>query len=135
MAYNKPLPWPNPDDKPFWDACRRHELKFQKCLQCGLVRWPAALICPECHSDETKWIKVSGRGKVYTYAVYHQIFHPGFEAEIPYVTASVELEEGPRLLSNIINCPPDQIRCEMDVSVVFEDVTPEISLPKFEPVE
>jgi len=134
MEYNKPLPQPNADNKPFWDACRQHELRFQKCLQCGLVRWPAAFICPNCHSDQAEWIAVSGRGKVYSFTVYHQIFHPGFKQDVPYVVASIELEEGPRLLSNVVNCPPSEVYCEMPVKVIWEDVTPEISLPKFQPV-
>jgi len=132
MEYNKPLPHPNADNKPFWDACRLHELRFQKCRQCGLVRWPAAFICPDCHSDQSEWIAVSGRGKVYSFTVYHQVFHPGFEQDVPYVTASIELEEGPRLLSNVVNCPPGEVYCEMPVKVIWEDVTPEVSLPKFE---
>ncbi len=133
MAYEKPLPSPNADNKPFWDACRRHELKFPKCLECGLLRWPPALICPDCHSDRSEWVQVGGRGKVYSYAIYHQAFHPGFEKDIPYVTASIELDEGPRLLSNIVNCQPDEVYCEMSVVVVWEDVGPETSLPKFQP--
>jgi len=135
MDYNKPLPRPNADNKPFWDACKNHQLKFQKCHQCGLVRWPAALICPGCHSDQSEWIEVSGRGKVYSFAIYHQVFHPGFEGEVPYVTASIELEEGPRLLSNVVNCRPDQVYCEMPVAVLWEDVNPDISLPKFQPAD
>ncbi len=135
MDTNKPLPIPNADNKPFWDACAQHELKFQKCLVCGKIRWPAAFICPDCHSEKSDWVQVSGRGKVYSYAVYHQLFHPGFEKDLPYVTASIELEEGPRLLSNIVNCPSDQVYCEMPVILVWEDVNPEISLPKFQPVK
>lgn len=135
MDTNKPLPQPNADNKPFWEACQRHELTFQKCEQCGLVRWPAAFICPGCHSDRFEWTQVSGRGKVYSFAVYHQVFHPGFEKDVPYVTASIELEEGPRLLSNVINCPPEEVYCEMPVAVVWEDLSPEFSLPKFQPVD
>ena len=133
MDYNKPLPRPNPDNQTFWEATKNHQLKFQKCQQCGNVRWPAALICPECHSDKADWIQASGKGKVYTYAIYHQAFHPGFENDVPYVTASIELEEGPRFLSNVVNCEPDEVCCEMPVKVVWEDVSPEFSLPKFEP--
>ena len=135
MDISKPLPRPNADNQPFWDACARHQLKFQKCSECGHIRWPAAFICPECYSEKADWTQVSGRGKVYSYAVYHQIFHPAFEKEVPYVTASIELEEGPRLLSNIINCQPDQVHCEMSVTVVWEDINGKISLPKFQPAD
>ena len=133
MEYNKPLPHPNPDNKPFWDACKNHQLKFQKCLDCGHIRWPAALICPKCHSEKAEWIELSGRGKVYTYAVFHHAFHPGFKKDVPYVTASIELEEGLRLLSTVVNCPPEKVYCEMPVKITWDDVSSEISLPKFEP--
>jgi uncharacterized OB-fold protein len=134
VAYQKPLPQPNADDRYFWDGCREHRLLFQKCPKCGLVRWPPSIICPACHAEDTEVIEASGRGKVYTYAVYHQVYHPGFEGEIPYVTAVIELEEGPHFLSNIIGCAPGEVECGMPVEVVWEDVNREYSLPKFRPV-
>jgi uncharacterized OB-fold protein len=134
MAYEKPLPQPNADDKYFWDGCREHKLLFQKCLKCGLVRWPPSIICPSCHSSDTEVIEASGKGEVYTFVVYHQAYHPGFESEIPYVTAVIELEEGPHFLSNVIGCEPGEVECDMPVKVVWEDITGEFSLPKFRPV-
>lgn len=134
MAYQKPLPVPNADNRLFWDGCKKHKLLFQKCLSCGLVRWPPSIICPGCHSDDTGVIEATGKGKIYTYAVYHQAYHPGFESEVPYVTAVIELEEGPHFLSNIIGCESDQIECDMPVEVVWEDITEEFSLPKFKPI-
>jgi hypothetical protein len=79
-------------------------------------------------------IEAIGKGKVYTYAVYHQAYQPGFENELPYVTAVVELEEGPHFLSNIVGCRPDEVKCDMPVQVVWEDITEEFSLPKFKPI-
>ncbi len=134
MAYEKPLPQPNADDKNFWDGCKEHQLRFQKCRSCGLVRWPPSIICPMCYSNDTEWIVASGKGKVYTFAIYHQSYHQAFENELPYVTASVELEEGPRILTNIVGCSPDEVRCDMPVKVIWEDITEEFSLPKFKPV-
>jgi uncharacterized OB-fold protein len=134
MTYQKPLPQPNADDRFFWDGCKEHKLLFQKCLNCGLVRWPPSIICPNCHSNDTEVIEAAGEGKIYTYAVYHQAYHPGFESEIPYVTAVIELEEGPHLLSNITDCEPDELECDMPVEVVWEDITKEFSLPKFKPI-
>jgi len=133
MDYKKPLPRPNPDTKPFWDACRQHELRFQKCLACTHVRWPASIICPSCYSTEAEWINASGKGTVYTYTVYHQAFDPAFEKDIPYVTAIIRLEEGPHLLSNIVGCAPDAVYCDMPVEVTWEDVDEAFSLPKFKP--
>ncbi len=134
MAYAKPLPQPNPDTKPFWDTCRQHELRFQKCLSCGHVRWPASIICPRCYSKEARWIKSNGKGIVYTYTVYHQVFHKAFEKDVPYVTAIIELEEGPHFLSNIVDCSPEEVYCDMPVEVIWEDIDEAFSLPKFKPV-
>ena len=133
MPYRKPLPQPNHDDKIFWESCNNHELRFQKCQHCGFVRWPPSIICPECYSEEAYWITATGKGKVYTYAVYHQAYHPAFEGELPYVIAVVELAEGPHLLTNIVNCSPDEITCEMPVVVTWENISKEFSLPKFKP--
>lgn len=134
MTYDKPLPAPNLDSKPFWDGCKEHELRFQKCRDCGLVRWPASIICPYCYSTDTEWIVAGGRGKVYTFGIFHEVYHPAFEDKVPYVTASVELEEGPRLMTNIVGCSPEEVRCDMPVEVVWDDVTEEFTLPKFKPV-
>jgi uncharacterized OB-fold protein len=131
--YNKPIPNINGDTKEFWVGCKKHELRFQKCKACGHVRWPASIICPVCYSEETEWMVAKGKGRVYTFVVYHVAYHPGFVNDLPYVVADVELEEGPRLLTNIVGCRPDEVKCEMIVEVTWEDVTEEFSLPKFRP--
>ena len=134
MTYDKPLPKPDEDRKPFWDGCRAHKLLFQKCKDCKHVRWPASILCPKCHSQHTDWIQSSGSGKVYTYVVYHQTFLPAFKKTLPYVVAVVALEEGPHILTNIVGCRHDQVKCDMPVTVCWEDVTEEYSLPKFRPI-
>ena len=133
--YTKPSPKINEDSRPFWEGCRVHELRFQKCNQCGHVRWPPAIICPECHGNDTVWITASGHGRVYTYVVYHVAYHPGFKGELPYVVAIVELDEGPHIYTNIIGCRPDEVYCDMVVEVIWDDVTAELTLPKFRPVK
>jgi len=133
MTYKKPLPKPNADTQPFWEGCRTHRLRFQKCDSCGHVRWPASVICPICHSEETVWITSGGRGKIHTYAVYHVAFDPAFEDDLPYITAIVELSEGPRMLTNIVGCDPSDLMCDMPVEVTWDDVTGDFSLPKFRP--
>ena len=134
MTYEKPLPQPNADTKPFWDGCKEHQLRFQKCGGCGHVRWPPSIICPMCYSSSTKWIVASGKGKLYTYAIYHRAYHKAFKNDLPYVAGIVELEEGPHILSNIIDSDPNALRCDMPVEVVWEDITEEFSLPKFRPI-
>ena len=131
--YPKPLPDINDDNKEFWTGCKDHELRFQKCKQCSHVRWPPSIICPECHSSEMEWVVSRGKGKVYSFVVYHVAYHQGFKDEVPYIVADVELEEGPRLLTNIVECLPESISCEMPVTVVWDDVTEDFSLPKFRP--
>jgi uncharacterized OB-fold protein len=133
VQYNKPLPNINGDSKEFWAGCKAHELRFQKCQACGHVRWPSSNICPLCYSKDAKWIVAEGKGRVYSFAVYHMAYHPGFENDLPYVVADVELEEGPRLLTNIVGCRPGEVKCEMLVEVTWEDITEEFSLPKFRP--
>ena len=131
MTYMKPLPQPNADTKAFWDGCKEHQLRFQKCHDCEHVRWPPSVICPLCYSRYTDWIVASGKGIIYTFAVYHHSYNKAFDNEIPYVTAIIELEEGPHILSNIVDCNPGELKCDMPVSVVWDDITEEFSLPKF----
>jgi len=132
-AYEKPLPRINDDNREFWAGCKKHELRFQKCRPCGHVRWPPSIICPRCHSRDTEWIVAGGKGRIYTFVVYHVAYHPAFEPDLPYVVATVALEEGPHLLTNIVGCAPAEISCDMPVEVCWEDVTPEFCLPKFRP--
>jgi uncharacterized protein len=131
----KPLPKINGDNRFFWEGCKQHELIFQQCSECGQTRWPPSLLCNSCHSQKTQWIISRGIGKVFTFAVYHTAFHPAFASDIPYVVAVVALDEGPHLLSNIVECRPEIVHCDMQVTVVWENVSEEITLPKFRPVE
>lgn len=131
MAYEKPLPQVNADNKAFWNGCKEHELRFQKCQECGLVRWPPSIICPDCHSYDTGWTEATGKGKIWSFVVYHVAYDKAFESELPYVVASVQLEEGPRILTNIVGCSPAEVKCDLPVEVVWEDIEGGFSLPKF----
>ena len=131
--YAKPLPQVTPEMKPFWDAARRHELVVQRCAACGAHRFPARDICSRCLSREAVWTPVSGRGTVFSWAIMHQVYHPGFAAEVPYAVVVIELDEGARLVSNLVDCTPADIRAGMPVEVVFDDVAPDVTLPKFRP--
>jgi uncharacterized protein len=132
-AYPKPLPQPNADDRFFWEGCRMHEMRFQECTSCGFIRWPASILCPSCHSTSTRYIKAAGKGKIYTFAVHHRAYHPGFQNDLPYITAVIALDEGPHFLSNIVDCKSDEVYCDMPVEVVWEDIDEAFSLPKFRP--
>ena len=131
--YAKPVPRIDEESKGFWEACQRHELYIQRCRDCHAVRYYPRALCPSCLSDNTEWVRCSGRGIVYTFTATYQNQAPGFRDEVPYVLAYVELEEGVRLLTNIVGCAPDAVRIGMPVEVVFEDVTPDVTLPKFKP--
>lgn len=130
----KPLPGKDELSRPFWEAAKRHELVLQQCKKCGSYRYPAGLTCVECASGELKWRKVSGRGVVYTWTVFHRAYHPAFSDDVPYAVVAVELEEGPRMITNLLNCKLTDIRIGLPVEVFFEDVSEEISLPKFRPM-
>lgn len=129
--YAKPLPRVTADNRAFWDATKRHELRLQRCGSCGRFRYPPAPVCPACLSETAEWARVSGRGTVTTFIVMHKVYFPGFAGDVPYNVVQVELEEGPRLTANLIDVPNDQLRVGMAVEAVFDDVTPEITLPRF----
>jgi uncharacterized OB-fold protein len=132
MTYQKPLPSISPLDKPFWDFARKHELRLQRCTRCRKFRYPTSPVCADCDSDSYEWEKVSGRGKILSWVVFHHCYFPSFAKEIPYNVAIIALEEGPQMVSNIL-APNDTLRGQMAVEVVFEDATDEISIPKFRP--
>jgi hypothetical protein len=132
--YKSPLPAPTPDSKPFWDALKRHELCIQRCRACRKAYFYPRNVCPSCLSKDVEWFTASGRGKLHTFVINHRpLRNPPLEA--PYVIAIVELEEGPRLMSNLIGVDPDptKIRCDMPVVIDYADVTPEVTLPRFRP--
>ncbi|HEY2255964.1 MAG TPA: Zn-ribbon domain-containing OB-fold protein [Variovorax sp.] len=129
--YTKPLPTLTHENRPFWDACRAGHLSLQQCASCAHLRYPISPFCPRCLSGEFAWSKVSGRGTVFSYVVFHRAYHPGFQADVPYNVALVQLEEGPRLYTNIVGTPNDQVRIGDAVEVVFERATDEIAIPKF----
>jgi uncharacterized OB-fold protein len=135
-GYKKPLPTPSPESKRYWDGCRDHELWLPFCRACEAFYFYPRDFCPTCFNWDIEWRRTSGRGRVYTYAIQHRAYHPAWQDELPYVTALVQLDEGPRIYTNLIGIDPDptKIHCDMPVEVTFEDITEEISLPKFRPI-
>lgn len=132
-AYDKPLPDIEPGTQPFWDALRRHELIFQHCGSCGHEFAPYQPVCPKCLSQDLEDRKSSGRGTVYSFSVVHRAPMPAFRADIPYVVALVQLEEGFYVTTNVVGCPVDQVSIGMEVEVDYLDATPEITLARFKP--
>lgn len=132
--YQKPLPRIDEESRGYWEALARHELYVQRCRDCGTVRFPPRAVCTHCMSSATEWLRCSGRGTVYSFTVTHQNQAPGFREELPYLLAIVELAEGPRVMTNVVECTPDVVRIGMSVEVVFDDVVPGTTLAKFRPV-
>jgi len=132
--YREPLPRLDEESRGYWEALARHELYFQRCRDCGTKRFYPRALCPVCLSSATEWVRASGRGTVYSFTVTYQNQSPGFREELPYVLAIVELDEGVRMMTNVVGCAPDAVRVGMAVEVVFEDVTAEVTLAKFRPV-
>ncbi|HZO82198.1 MAG TPA: OB-fold domain-containing protein [Candidatus Binataceae bacterium] len=131
--YPKPLPAVTPLNAPFWEGLKRRELRLQRCDGCSRMWYPPGPLCPYCWSDKFTWRRLCGRGRVNSWVVFHQAYFKSFEAELPYNVAEVELEEGPRLLTNLVGVRNEEIRAGMAVEVVFEDATEEITLAKFKP--
>jgi len=119
--------------KEFYDWCHKRELRFQRCQSCGAWRHPPRPMCGSCHSLQWEWAPTRGKGKVYCWTTVHQPLDPAFAAEVPYAAAVVELDEGPRLATWVTGIPPDQLRVGMLVELWFEDVSDEVTLPKFKP--
>lgn len=134
MAFEtRPLPVPSPESRPYWDGCKRHELLMQRCRSCGEHQFFPRVLCRNCLSRDLEWSRVSGRGRLLSYSVVHRPPSRHFAAEAPYTVALIKLEEGPQMVSQVVECPPDDVYLDMPVEVVFEDVSAEISLPKFRP--
>lgn len=130
--YSKPLPEITEDNQPFWEGCKAHRLLLQRCSKCGYRR-DASPACPACLSAEHDWVEASGMGNIYSWIVVHQRYNKAFEDDLPYNVAIVELEEGPRLLTNIVGIKNEDIRPGLAVEVTWDEVTDEITLPKFRP--
>lgn len=135
MGYDKPLPTLTDENRPFWEAAARGELRLQRCRACRRHRYPIAPVCPRCLAAEHEWEPVSGRGRVFSFVVFHQVYHRAFQGDVPYNVALVQLEEGPFMFSNVVGIRNEDIRCDMPVGVMFEPVTGEITLPRFRPLE
>ena len=127
------LPTPTPETEHFWQGAQQAELKLQKCSECENIYFPPRPFCPACACRSVEVFTASGKATLYSYVINHRP-HPAFEG--PYSIAVVSLEEGPRLMTNIINCEqtPEALQLDMPVEVVFEKMSDEISLPYFQPI-
>ena len=126
-----PLPRPTALSRPHWDGCREGVLRVQRCAACGSYEFIPQAVCTKCQADELGWVESSGRGSVYSHTTVHRPPRPEFDA--PYVVAIVELEEGWHMLTNLVDCAPEDVAIGLPVEVDFRAVSDEISLPCFRP--
>lgn len=129
----KPSPRPTPETQPFWDATAAGELHLQRCRECDEHYFPPRPFCPRCQGDDVVWERTSGRGRLHTYLINHRP-HPGWQDEAPYTIAVVELDEGPRMMANVVGVEarPEALELDMELEVVFEDQGG-MQVPKFRP--
>ena len=127
-----PLPAITDDTRPFWDACRRHQLVIQRCAGCGTFRHLPTPVCWKCRSFAHEWVPVSGRGTVFTHAVVHRAFLPELAAHVPYTVVVVTLDDAPgvRLVSNLVGATAE-VRVGLPVEVLFDDVAGDVTVPRF----
>ena len=119
---------------PYWEATRRRELLLQWCRDCDAAVYYPRAVCPTCLGEDLEWRTASGRGEVYAFTVHHKAQHPAFEDLTPYVVALVDLAEGARVLSNVVGCPPGEVRVGQPVTVTWEELPDGRALPLFEPI-
>jgi uncharacterized OB-fold protein len=123
-----------PDTRPFWEATKQHELRYQVCNDCGGVVFYPRRHCPHCMSMKLSWKVSRGEGAIYTYTIIRQIGHPAFRELAPYVVAWIDLEEGFRMVSNVVGVDVDDVHIGQRVRVTWEDQDDGVSLPLFTPV-
>ncbi len=128
----RPLPVITPETQHFWEGTRTGELRLQKCAACAQVYFPPRPFCPQCASSNVAVFRASGRASLYSYVIHHRPA-PGFVP--PYSIAVVQLEEGPRMMTNIVEVEqtPAALQLDMQLEVVFQRINEEISLPLFRP--
>ena len=134
--YMKPLPRPDRDSAPYWDYLAGHELRAQRCAECGEYRWPAREVCGECSCLEYEWALLSGQGTLLSWTVVHHQTAPGFKEEIPYNVGIVQLDESPELVlvGNVL-AENDSLRGGLRVQAGFDDVVEGVSLVRWIPTE
>lgn len=133
----KTPPYPSPESRPYWEAAKRGELMIPYCPSCRQFFFYPRPFCPCCFSWDVEWRRSTGRGTLYTFAIQYQPLNPEWAEDVPYVTALVDLEEGVRVFTLLVECDPnpEKIYCGMPVEATFERLTDEITIPRFRPVK
>ena len=134
-SYRGPLPVKQPESDFYWEKAHEHELWLRRCNPCGQAYFYPRDFCPHSGSRDVSWMRASGKGTLHTFAIVHRAPVPAFSDRVPFVVAMVDLEEGARIPTNLVDVEPDpaHIKVGMAVEVAFLDLTDEITLPVFRP--
>ena len=127
----RPAPLVTELSEGFWQGVREGRLVIQRCVACGLLRHYPQPMCPACRSLGFDWAPVSGRGRIYSYTIAHRAFHPAWQAHVPYAIATIELDEGVRMVCDLLGTPPEAVAIDARVEVFFEDLPAQGPMPRF----
>ena len=134
-AVPRPAPPVTELSQGFWDAVENKQLAVKKCSACDMLRHYPQPLCPACHSNDFDWAPVSGRGEIYSYTVAHRAFHPAWKAHVPYVIATIELEEGVRMVCDLLEVDPERVAIGQRVEVAFAELPGQGWMPRFEVID
>jgi uncharacterized OB-fold protein len=127
------LPAPDDETQPFWDAARAGRLLVKRCADCRAAHFYPRPFCPRCWSPSVSWEEASGRAVLYTWSVVHHNDLPPFSERLPYVAAVVDLAEGPRMLTNVVDCEAERLRVGLPLQVTYRSITEQVTIPVFAP--
>jgi len=131
--YNKPIPVKQPWTEEFWKGTKEHKFLIQHCDDCDINIFYPRKFCPECWGSNFGWIEASGKGKLHTHTVTHHGVEQRFAGDLPFVLALVDMDEGVRVMTRIVNCEHEDLKCDMPVEIVWEDITDDMALYFFQP--
>lgn len=131
----KPIPVATRWSKYYWESANQNKFVIQKCKDCGEYNFMPRMVCPNCFSDQLEWVEAAGKGKVYSYSIVLNNAPTAFASDVPFVLAIIQLAEGPKMVSNIIDVDFEKIQCDMDVEITFERLNEDINLPKWKPAQ
>ena len=128
------IPRPRPETAAWWQSCQEHKLMIQRCSECGAFQFYPRIVCSACMGSQVELVQSAGRGKVRTFTVCRLPVAKAYAADVPYVVALIRLDEGPTMMSNIVECDPESVTIGMPVEVVFQEWSDEITIPQFIPL-
>ena len=132
--YSKPLPEFRPETKPYWESTKNHKLVIPRSKTTGeYFFYPRAVSPGDDMTHDIEWVESSGKGKVWTFSIHHMGPSKAYKGDPPYVVALIELDEGVKMMSNVVDVDVNDVTVGMEVEVIFDDVTEEVTLPKFKP--